>query len=700
MTPHDHLLAHAALPHAGMLLDAPSLSALLGREVELVHRRLKPGHNVLVAWRCRDTGEYGWAEATSSPDKVRNTLRRAGRVGEPVTVHREGAVSVLSGALWSDRKLVRALRGLPRTGLRILRYNPHRRLVAATPDGLVVRIHATGAEHLVGTSARWQAAGIRSLDTVGGGRSAVSPWWGRGDLRTVADPAASRTVGAEIARLHALPVPGGRMVELPDIDTTAAALAPWAAERVHSVARRLRVLLPEATSARVCELHGDLSPEQVLVGASAGEIRIIDLDRATTGPAARDVGNFLAACRQDGQEDLGAEFLAGYRAAGGEVTDGQLGVWESLAHLHYALAPLRRGAEDWAAGLSRSLTLAEQALDLAPPSTVDLDGESWTVKRAWPGDRRGLVLELSHPGTGEIRAGLWSRGTGQVDAPGTDPKLHLPEGTLVSHRRGKRAVVRSADGRRYTKVVRAGKAAAILRGVERAAPFAAAFRMPEVLGADEASVTLAALPGRSLHDPSVFTPDEWARAWREVARGLNRVQVAATPPDLPVHGAAEECAVLETWMHRSLMYVDDPAALREVIAGACAALRALPEPPLAPSHRDLHSKQLVWSSEGGPGVLDVDTACRADPALDVGNLRAHAVWRRRQGVWDRAQTDAVLSALEECAVDPVAVAGYHRATLARLVCVYAARPRYRDAAMALLADLSEVAGEPLAGYYW
>lgn len=155
-----------------------------------------------------------------------------------------------------------------------------------------------------------------------------------------------------------------------------------------------------------------------------------------------------------------------------------------------------------------------------------------------------------------------------------------------------------------------------------------------------------------------------------------------------MHTADLESEVLRTWVEKALAFVDAPGALLEAAENACAGLAELPEPELVPSHRDLHSKQLLWSKTGGPGLLDVDTACRADRALDLGNLRAHALWRRLQGVWDERQTVAVLEAIDQVNVDPAALAAYQYATLVRLVCVYAFRPKYRAQAMELLGQLS------------
>lgn len=682
MKPSDHLVAHAGIPQAALLLDAPSLCLLLDRQVELVHVRIKPCHNVLVAWRDVATGEHGWTEATGDRDKFDSAVRRAGRISQPVTVHEEGEILVFSGSVWADRKLAKPLRELHHEGLRVLRYNPQRRLVVATADGLVVRVHADSAAHLSQISARWQRAGLRAISMLGTANMSVSPWWGIGDLQSTPSAAGARAAGREVARLHG--AEGTSISILPiDIDTSAADIAPWLADSVRALGKRLAVLLPEVSKREpLTELHGDLSPDQVLVNEH-GEIRLIDFDRAGGGPAARDLGSFLAACRPE----QGEEFLRGYREAGGKVDWVSLAVWEAYAHLNFALAPLRRGAADWPEKLRHTLDLAWAALDLVPPRSVDLAGEKWLVNRAWRDGPDGLAVELKHPDTGQIRAARWNNDGLVAHAPGADPRLAIPDGQVVSHRLRKRAVVRSADGASYIKIVRAGKAAGILDGVARAGAFAAGFRMPQILAHTDSTVTFAALEGRSMHVPDLFSPTEWEEAWAEVLGGLQKTWAAGSRGG-PVHTADLESEVLRTWVEKALAFVDAPGALLEAAENACAGLAELPEPELVPSHRDLHSKQLLWSKTGGPGLLDVDTACRADRALDLGNLRAHALWRRLQGVWDERQTVAVLEAIDQVNVDPAALAAYQYATLVRLVCVYAFRPKYRAQAMELLGQLS------------
>ncbi|WP_431473172.1 hypothetical protein [Ornithinimicrobium sp. W1665] len=105
-----------------------------------------------------------------------------------------------------------------------------------------------------------------------------------------------------------------------------------------------------------------------------------------------------------------------------------------------------------------------------------------------------------------------------------------------------------------------------------------------------------------------------------------------------------------------------------------------------PTHRDLHDKQLLWDgpARGGPrlGVLDLDTVCLADPVLDPVNLAVHADLRRAQGLWAPASSEVVVGAvgevLGELGHDGVAASRRAElATVVRLVCVYAFRPRWR-----------------------
>ncbi|WP_191089728.1 phosphotransferase [Nesterenkonia ebinurensis] len=270
-----------------------------------------------------------------------------------------------------------------------------------------------------------------------------------------------------------------------------------------------------------------------------------------------------------------------------------------------------------------------------------------------------------------------------------DPALpHLQEllnsgGTLVSHRPGKRAMVRldAPDGPRFIKVVRPGKAAKILDGIRRAEPFNGPFRTPVMLESSDSTVTFAQLEGISLHTPEGLSPAQWAQSWTQVAEALARVISAGIPQGASaplVHGTEAEIRVLHQWFQRTAEQLARPERTEQQLGRVSTQLQRISANRLVPAHRDLHDKQLLWSSQAGPGLLDVDTACAADPALDLGNLRAHAVLRRLQGLWSAGEAETVQFCIdqtaEETEVARESVAVYERAALLRLSMVYAIRP--------------------------
>lgn len=333
-----------------------------------------------------------------------------------------------------------------------------------------------------------------------------------------------------------------------------------------------------------------------------------------------------------------------------------------------------------------------------PPSFLDLGGERWEVNRAWPGSDR-MPVELRRGD--RVRGGYWDGSRFGVLLPGTDERLpsldavcRLGEarGVVVSHRPGRRAVVRGADGA-YRKVVRPGRAARILDGVARAAAFDGPFRTPAVLEHDDDVVTFAALPGRSLHDAAAWNAAGWDRAWDETLTAWTDA-VTRHAPDLlePLHDAQAEARVLRDWMTRAEPYGPPSPGWRDACEQAIDGLLRLGPTPggFTPIHRDLHDKQLLWHAADGPGMLDVDTACAGDPAVDLGNLRAHARWRSIQGRWTPAHGAVVIRHLDAaaarlgCPLERVIV--FQEAAAARLSCVYAVRPRWRRRVAALVAS--------------
>ncbi|XNZ00774.1 phosphotransferase [Micrococcus luteus] len=795
--------ALTALPGVEQVLSNEGLSAIVGRRVEAVHERVKPGQSIVVSWRAvgtdgtesltasLDESNHGWLMLTSDADKVRSARRRAEKLGlgDHIRVHpRDGDATVLWGSVWTDPALATPIRRARNVleqrhpevrSWAVLRHNPKRRAVVRVGDE-VVRIHADrldAEDGMLATVARWGAAGVPvlALEPVGiKGTAAASPFWGAGDLYAVAVSAAddaaraAEAAGAAIAAVHALPAAGSPLSALtPDAHAAAEAIAeaaPWLDDAVRAAAGRLQPLLRTSCAQDpAVELHGDWSPDQVLAASAdgAGEVRIIDVDRAATGPAAADLGSWNAACRREGLPLLAVAHAAGHTRVHAEPDRVTVLAWEAYAHLAAAVDPLRRRHADWAEQVTNrvvhvraclrelaaaragealphddgsvasaaplatgspvaqgspgesasSATLAgasaaasPQPEAMLPPAKVEAEGAVWAVDRCWPSGAHGeLAVEVS--AGGRLRAGLWKDGALELSPAAADPKLKalaplLAEGgTVVSWRPRKRAVVRSTgpDGDVFTKVVRGGRAQGILDGIARARPFAAALRTPQVLASTDATVGFAALPGRSLHDESAFTDAEWARAWADIADALcaarrGRPATGNGPGALPVHGPEQEAAVLADWFERTAAWTGAQPRFAEAVQKAGETLRGLPVVGNVPTHRDLHDKQLLWDPGLGAGLLDVDTACLGDPALDLGNLRAHALWRERQGVWSAARADLVRRTVDELALAeglPAPRVGlYEHATLLRLRCVYALRPRYAQAAADLEAELT------------
>lgn len=747
-----HLIGLARLEGAERLFSDAALSQAVGRPVTATHLRLKPGQSVTVAWQSAGAGsdgagpaEHGWAQVTADSDKIRKTLSRAEKAHCPdqVTVHELPGSVLLIGSVWTDPKLAVELHRAHRRQAQargtdepwqVLRYNPGRRLVARSgPD--VLRVHTApldGPTGMVQTVRRWRSwdLPVLPLRSLGGhGTAAASPFWGSGDALELPHQDTARAAGELIGRLHSRrasrsPLPAAPL-RVRSAAESLAESAPWLAEAARALATRLEpLLLQDLSDSPAVELHGDLSPDQLLVAEPGStDVKLIDVDRAGTGPAARDVGSWLATCRRHRLPELNQGFLAGY-SAHAPSPSAALAAWESYAHLLAALDPLRHREPDWPAQVTERLLWAQDALDRGvttrgtaapepataggevtaqlPAAVVQADGADWTVQRVWPGKESG-TLTVEVRGQEVLRAGLWRRQGLELFPAGQDRKLPAlaplvqAGAQVVSHRAHRRAVVRHHrpdDGTvTFTKIVRPGRAEAILCGIDRAQPFERGFRTPAVLEGGDSTVSFAELPGRSLHEPELFSAQEWERAWAEVMESLQVSRATDPGVDVPEHTVGDEARVLREWVDRAAPWIRDLEPLRTQVEQACAALEQLSPVDAVPTHRDLHDKQLVWSAEHalGPGLLDVDTACLGHPALDLGNLRAHARWRRRQGVWTAAQAETVVRAVdglaERTGLEPAALELFERATLLRIRCVYAFRPAYVRAAEELQSEL-------------
>lgn len=296
--------------------------------------------------------------------------------------------------------------------------------------------------------------------------------------------------------------------------------------------------------------------------------------------------------------------------------------------------------------------------------------------------------------------------------PALAAALSEPGTELLGHRPGRRAVLREAD-RHYVKVVRPGRTGRIVDGLREAAarlvgqPEAPA--VPTVCAVDPAAgwVRLAELPGPSLHELLRTHPNAAAELCARVAGALAALRRAPTA-GLPQHTHADEAAVLHRWLtdagqaavlHRRLADADDRTGAHFADRGAAVSglLLALPEPRWALCHRDLHDKQLVrLPTVGEPtvGLLDLDTLCTADPALDPANLLAHFHLRTLQGHCSPATATRCARTLYAASIDdgvaPAALEAYTATALLRLAAVYTFRPGSPDLPIRLAAAAGTV----------
>lgn len=351
----------------------------------------------------------------------------------------------------------------------------------------------------------------------------------------------------------------------------------------------------------------------------------------------------------------------------------------------------------------RESTVPDRAPLAAEPLLLTADGGRFEVRRSWPGGKGVRSFECLDGG-GRIRALTDSPVSGLTVLPhARDRKLPSlrPGGELIVHRAGKRAVVRTLEG--FVKHLRAGKAPAVRRASEAMGALAgqAGFRAPEVVSWDGFSVTSSAVPGIPLLG---LDDAAWARAWRLWAESWARLVRTPVPGSTPsdgqwawdVHDAAAEADVVAMWFARLRAF--DPGGLASACASraaeaeeaACVRLRALPvgsEPVVA--HRDLHDGQMLYrAGDSRVGLLDFDTAVRADRELDLANLDVHMDLRVLQGALSRSRAEVAREAIAHVAAavgaDEERLAAYRQASTARLACVYAFRPQWVPLARRLL----------------
>ncbi|MEZ5064342.1 MAG: phosphotransferase [bacterium] len=281
-------------------------------------------------------------------------------------------------------------------------------------------------------------------------------------------------------------------------------------------------------------------------------------------------------------------------------------------------------------------------------------------------------------------------------APGLLEAMDGGPADLVAHRFERRAVLRLRRNDAppaWMKLWAKDTASRVVELHERLESAADSFRVARAQVHDRRRrlVLFDDLAGVSLHDRLAdLEPEEGER----LARLLHAI-TSIDAPDLPAWTAADELANVDRFVERVRRIRPEAA---DDLAARVEAFRAESAPedgPLGLTHRDLHDKQIVLGPDGRYGVLDWDLAAAASPALDAGNLVAHLALRGRQRPELAPRLDAVAESLSRnwCrdANDARRLDWWTRATLLRLVAVYALRPGEEATSSALL-ELSDHGG--------
>lgn len=155
------------------------------------------------------------------------------------------------------------------------------------------------------------------------------------------------------------------------------------------------------------------------------------------------------------------------------------------------------------------------------------------------------------------------------------------------------------------------------------------------------------------------------------------------------HTIEDELELLSDWVALiSQMYPEIKAAFEEALTEAQDHLPRHRNFEPALVHRDFHEKQLLLDGSR-TALIDFDTLCLSDPAIDVGNFLAHL---RLAGL-QRLRSVEPLEATFLEAYHPrlsrdfrARVEAYTKSSVLRLACLYSLSPRWRHLAKPLLSS--------------
>ena len=256
---------------------------------------------------------------------------------------------------------------------------------------------------------------------------------------------------------------------------------------------------------------------------------------------------------------------------------------------------------------------------------------------------------------------------------------------VISYRPGRRIVLglTNSDGERIVKGYKRQKCkeAAGCHAIALSACQAGGFKVPRLVEyAEEADFLVMAKQAGSSPETTI----ESKRVWAEIGSCLRQFQLSCIDDALPEFSSRDELAVLDERARRFLLCAPRlPASWRRGRHLLEELMANLPTARFGLAHRDLHDGQFLVDGEV-ISLLDFDLLCKADVALDAGNLLAHLVLRELQAADNRGDnaasvcSDAFLEGLgryQEPGFNQ-RLHYYQATTFYRLALLYALRPRW------------------------
>ena len=259
---------------------------------------------------------------------------------------------------------------------------------------------------------------------------------------------------------------------------------------------------------------------------------------------------------------------------------------------------------------------------------------------------------------------------------------YSPAPSVITYRPGRRIVLSQSDSgqghiiKGYKK--RRGTQAATCHEIAVSACRQAGFDVPQLLQYVEESdyLVMARQPGK---EPGINSGS--AEVWARIGGHLRRFQQCSIEAELQNFTCMDELAVLDERARRFMLGLSALPACwqsgRELLQEAATKL---PDAESSLAHRDLHDGQFLVAGDS-ICLLDFDLLCRADPALDVGNLLAHLDLRQLQRPDATGASNcslAFLSGLGRCDEPGFEqrLLFYQATTFYRLALLYALRPRW------------------------